>query len=127
MIDPEKTLRAYLAARLTGTFGSRVYAGRNLPDGYKISDGPAVLFATRSGMQEFHSQTWWASMTLRIYAATEAAARSAAEDVFEEINDQQDGKLIYMRMEDGTLPTLLRETDTNWPFVLMYVRIYVRE
>lgn len=127
MIDPEKTLRRYLAARLVATFGSRIYAGRNLPDGLEIGDGAALLFATRGGMQEFHNQTWWASMAVRVYAATETAARSAAAAVFDEINDQQDGKLIYMRMEDGTVPTVLREVDTNWPFVLMYVRIYVRE
>ena len=126
MFDPERLLRAHLAGTLNETFGARVYAGVDLPDGYLSSDGPAILFGLRGGSQAYHNQLWRCSVTLRVYADDEATARSAAGEVIEQINDQRNGKLVWMRMEDGTLPTLLRDPETRWPYVLMYVFLFAR-
>ena len=127
MFDPDRELRAHLAATLADTFEERVYAGTDLPDGYKSSDGPAILFRLRGGSQEYHNQLWRCSVTLRVYADDEATARSASGEVVDQINDQRNGKLVWMRMEDGTLPTLLRDPETDWPYMLMYIFMFVRE
>jgi len=127
MFDPDRLLREYLAAKTSGTFGSRVYAGIDLPDGYDVKDGAAVLFSLRGGVQAYHNQLWRCSITMRVYANREADARSAAAEVIEQVNDQREGKLIFMRLEEGTLPVLLREPKTNWPYVLMYVGMFIRE
>lgn len=128
MIDPDLKVREYLASlgAVSAVFGARIYAGRRLPAGYNVTDGPALLLATRGGKAEFHSQVWRASLTVRVFAESEALARSAAGVAHDAINDTKSGTLVYVRLEDGTLPMLLSDPETNWPFVLMYVMAMVR-
>ena len=111
---------------ISAVCGARVYAGRRLPAGYNVTDGPAVLMATRGGTAQFHSQVWRASLTMRVYAESESLARSTAGLVHDAINDTQSQTLVYVRLEDGTLPMLLSDAETGWPFVLMYVMAIVR-
>lgn len=128
MIDIEATIRKHLAglASLQAAFGGRIYAGRGLPAGYKTSDGPAVLFSIRGGGQAYHSQLYMPSVQFRVYAATETAARAADRALYDAINDTQARAIAYMRLEDGTMPTLLNEPDTGWPYMLSYYRFHVQ-
>lgn len=122
MIDIDAKIRALLVSKpaITAIFGNRVYAARSLPVGYMPDQGPALLFNVRGGGQEYSSQAYAPSVQIRVYAATEGAARQASRAVYDAINDVQARGFAYIRMESGTLPTLLDEPVTNWPYVLSY-------
>lgn len=128
MINISATIRAYLAlnAQVSAVFGQRIYAARSLPAGYTPERGPGLLVSVRGGGQAFHSQLYLPSMQMRIYARTESEASAAAVQLYEAINDTQSREFAYVRMEEGTLPTLLNEPGTNWPYVLCYFTFQVR-
>jgi hypothetical protein len=128
MIDTESVVRAWLAsiAGVTAKFGTRVYAGRYLPAGYLPSQGPGLLFAVRGGGQDYSSKVLNPSMQFRIYAETEGEARKAAQALYDAINDQQARQVCYARMEAGTMPTLLSEPGTDWPYILMYFKFQIQ-
>jgi hypothetical protein len=128
MIDTESVLRAHLAtlAEVTAQFGPRIYAGRYLPSGYKPTQGPALLFMTRGGGQDYSSKLMEPSVQFRVYAATEANCRHAAQALYDGLNDQQARQISYSRMEDGTIPTLLAEPGSDWPYILMYFKMHMQ-
>ncbi len=122
MLDIDATIRAHLAslAELTAVFGSRMYMGRSLPPGYKVEQGAALLGMVRGGGQEFHSQLYRPSVQFRVYAATEAEARSAFGALYDALNDTVARGIAYIRQDEGTFPVLLNEPETNWPYILSY-------
>ena len=128
MVDIDAVIRAWLGtlAGITSAFGNRIYAGRLLPPGYKPEQGKALLFAARSGQQDFSSKIMTPSMQFRIYGATEKDVREGMKDLYDAINDQKYQKIVYCRMEDGTGPVLLTEPGTNWPYILIFFRMHVR-
>lgn len=128
MIDIEATIRAHLAGltALTAVYNGRIYAARSLPAGYKPELGPALLFSIRGGGQEYHSQLFMPSIQFRAFAANEKAAREADRALHDAINDTQARAIAYMRMEDGTLPILLDDPDTGWPYILSFYRFHIQ-
>jgi hypothetical protein len=127
MIDIEATIRAYLVTLtdLTAIFGTRIYAARSLPPGYRAEQGAALLMTIRGGGQEYHSQLYLPSVQLRAYAATEEEVRAASMAIYDALNDTKARGFAWIRMEDGTLPVLLNEPGTNWPYMLSYYSIQV--
>lgn len=125
MVDIEKTIRDYL---LTTTVydltGERVYAHTSLPAGYKPSDGAALLFAVRGGGQDYTSQVYAASVQFQAYAETAADCRALDRRLYERLNDAKSGAILSARLEQ--LGQLLAEPQTEWPFVLSYYQIMVR-
>jgi hypothetical protein len=128
MIDVKAIIRAWIASlpELTSAFGKRVYAGRYLPSGYLPGQGPACLFAPRSGEQDFSSHLFAPSIQFRVYAETEAKAEEASRLLYDALNDQQYRQISYARMEDGTFPQLLSEPGSDWPYVLLYFKFHVQ-
>lgn len=128
MVDVEAVVRENLAglAGVRAVFGSRIYAGVNLPAGYKPQDGVALLLAMRGGSQDFSSKLFSVSIQVRVYAESEAQARQAAKHLYDELNDSKARRVCYARMESGTMPVLLLEPETNWPYVLMFFRIFIQ-
>lgn len=128
MIDLEAKIRAYLIARaeITAIFGRRVYASRSLPAGYRPEQGPALLFTVRGGRQAYHAQLFSPSVQFRAYAKDDASATHAGRMLHESINDRQAHGLAYIRMEDGTLPTLLNDPETSWPYSLSFYTFHVQ-
>lgn len=128
MLDLEAAIRAHLGslAALTAVYGNRMYAARSLPPEYRSEDGPGLLFMIRGGGQEFHSQLYKPSVQFRSYAATEREARTAARALYDALNDTQGRGFAWIRLEEGTLPTLLNEPGTNWPFVLSFYRFQIQ-
>jgi len=133
MIDIEARIRAHLAslAGLQAVFGKpggglRIYAGRNLPSEADVASGPALLIGMRGGGQDFHSQLYVVSVQCRVYAATEAQAPAGERALYDAINDTQARAIAYMRLEDGTMPVLLNDPDTGWPYMLSFYRFHVR-
>jgi len=128
MIDVEAVVRSWLITidKLTAEFGTRIYAGRYLPSGYKTADGPALLFAVRGGRQDYSSKILESSMQFRVYGETEGEARKASQAVYDGINDQQARGICYARMEEGTMPVLMTEPGSDWPYVLMYFKFFIQ-
>lgn len=123
MIDADAVLRVYLAGKadLTALVGARLYASAELPAGYNVSQGPALLFATRGGGQEYSSRVLDPSYQFRAYAATEAAARQVDRVLFDVLNDAKAAGILSARLE--SFPVLLMEPETEWPFVLSFYRL----
>ena len=141
MIDVLATVRAYLVTLsgitdITGT-GKRLLAARDLSPGYKPSQGAALLFNVRSGTQDYTSGMLNPSIQFRAYGgflrddrpiAGEAAAWALHEALYDAVNDStyEAGEIAHFRMEDGTFPTLLTEPGSEWPYVLSFYRVHIR-
>lgn len=125
MIDADAEVRRYLAGipALAAWFGKRIYAAVNLPMGYKIEDGPALLFAMRGGTQDYSSRVIRPSYQFRLYAGTEADARKSAALLYDNLNDKSSGAIKMARLE--VLPTLLRDQETDWPFMLAFYQLQI--
>ncbi len=128
MVDVEAIIRAWLVSLegVRAEFGSRVYTGRYLPARYKPADGPAALFAVRGGRQDYSSKVLEPSVQFRLYGETEAKAREAQKELYDAINDQQARQICYARMEEGTMPVLLTEPGSDWPYVAMYFKFFIQ-
>ena len=122
MIDIDAKLRELLGklADVTAVFGERVYIARSLPAGYKVADGPALLAMVRGGSQAYSSQMYWPSVQFRCYAGTEKEARLAGRALYDALNDTQARGCAWIRMEEGTLPVLMNEPGSNWPYMLAF-------
>jgi hypothetical protein len=122
MTNVESVIRAYLASvsAITALVGTRIYASQNLPAGYKVSIGPAILLAPRGGGQDYSSKVLTPSVQFRCYAATETLARQVSSALYAALNDHAGGGFKYARLDEGTYPTLLSEPDTNWPYMLSF-------
>ena len=127
MIDVESTFRAHLTSLsgVTAVFGQRFFSGRYLPSGYSPSQGPAALFMVRGGGQDYSSHLFSPSIQVRVYADTESNARHAAQTLYDGINDTQARLIPYARLEDGTMPTLLSEPGSDWPYILMFFKVNI--
>jgi hypothetical protein len=132
MVDIDATIRAHLASlpALQAAFsgpgpGIRIFASRNLPAGYSPEKGPALLFSMRGGGQDFSSKLHVSSVQFRAYGADELTARSADRALYDAINDTQARGIAYIRLDDGTLPVLLNEPETGWPYMLSYYRFHI--
>lgn len=125
--DPLAIVRAWLAAEATmiTTFGSRIYAGANLPAQYTPADGAACLFAPRGGGLDYSSSVWEPALQFRVYAATEFAAWSAWQVLFAAANDKQYNQIKFSRMESGTFPTPLTEPGLDWPYILAFFKMHI--
>jgi len=128
MTDVEAVVRAWLIslAEITAAFGKRVYSGRYLPSKYTPDLGAAVLFMMRGGGQDYSSKVLQPSVQFRIYGSTEGVARKASQALYDGINDQQARQICYARMEEGTIPVLLTEPGSDWPYVLMYFKFHIQ-
>lgn len=126
MVDAEKVIRDFLLlnAALVALVDDRIYAGVDLPPGYKPGDGPAVLFAVRGGADSYHSGTFWPSCQYSCYAATEREAREVYRALYDALNDQAGVNINQSRLE--TPGQILRDQDTDWPFVLTAFRHWIR-
>jgi len=139
--DALATVRTYLATiagitAITGT-GKRLVAGPNLPAGYKPQDGSALLFNVRSGSQDYTSGMLNPSIQFRSYGGFDegervmqgnAAAWALDQALYDGVNDKtyEAGNIAFFRLEDGTFPVLLNEPGTDWPYVLSFYRVHIR-
>ena len=127
MIDVDAVIRTYLSSKagIVSVFGTRIYAARFLPATYTPALGPACLFLPRGGSQDYSSQVVTPSIQFRIYAATEKSVRTAASAIYDGVNDTKGRGVAYARLDDSTLPVMLTEPDTNWPYMLMYIVFHI--
>lgn len=129
MNDPLVVVRRFLLAQaeLQALFGQRIYAARNLPSGYEPKNGAALVINNRGGNQHFSSEVHTLSLQCRVYAATESLAQDLCWKIYEVCNDRTSREIVYMRMEDGTMPQIINEPVVGWPIGLIFFRVQVRK
>ena len=125
MTDVEAVVREYLAsaAGLTAYTGERIYASRNLPAGYKPTDGPAVVFGIRGGGQDYTSHVLMPALQFRCYGATQTLARATDRALHSALNEMSGRGIKWARMEG--LGQLLTEPETLWWFVLSFWDVWL--
>lgn len=123
MVDADEKVRRHLGGvpAVAGLFGSRLFAGSRLPAGFNIETGPALLFTPRGGGQDFSGKHHTPSFQFRAYAKTEALAREASRVLYDALNDKPSREIKSGRLEG--YPAMLRDPDTQWPYMLSFYRI----
>jgi len=120
MIDVLAVIRAHLLANaaLVALVESRIYAGVSLPPGYDPADGPAILFNTRGGVDEYSRATTRPSVQYRSYGATAAACVQVDRALYDALQDNT-GTGVRTSIRE-TYPQLLEEPGTQpaWLYVL---------
>ena len=125
MIDIEATLRAHLLTvpDLAAKVGARIYCGPDLPPGYTLADGAAILLAARGGPQHYSSGLFTASVQFRCYASGSVAVRELDGALYDALNDEQFGVVRMARLDD--YPQLLTEPETDWMFSLSFYTVTI--
>lgn len=128
MIDLEFVFRNLLTSlpAITSHFQDRIFFARSTPPSYRVDNGPALLVTVRGGDQDYTSQLFHPSFQMRCYAKTEKEAREACRHTITALNDTQARGMPWIRMEDGTIPVLLNEPSTDWPYMLFYVKAFMQ-
>jgi len=124
MIDPDAVMTSYLMGRaaLAVLAGNRIYAGVDLPAGYAVGDGPALLFAARGGGHlNDSSKVFSLSYQFRAYGETEVEARELDRALFDALNDAKAETINWARLE--VFGQLVKEPSTGWPYVLTFYRV----
>ena len=123
MVDVEAVIRAHLVAQTTPALealyaltADRIYASQSLPTDYRPADGPAILFTTRGGGQDYSSAILRPSVQYRCYAKDEEKARDAYRALYDALNDQSGVGITQSRLE--TQGQLLTDPESTWPYVL---------
>lgn len=127
MIDAPDVLRDYLLTKtaITTLVGTRIWAQMTYPpEGYKPSQGGAIVFKIRGGAPDYTSANlvlpWqFKSYGLSIYIAS-AIDRALADVLF----DANGGGIISSRMEQAgqSIP----EPQTDWPCILSFYETWMR-
>jgi len=127
-VDVMKRIRDHVLASSTvvSYVGSRVYAGEQLPVGYKPADGPAILFNVRGGGMAYHNLTEDPSIQYRIYGET----LNDIWDTYNALKDYlTDAHGVYVasgRIETMGQQLVEPETD-RWIYILCGFRHHVRD
>lgn len=118
MIDVLAVIRTHLAANsaLAALVDTRLYAGTHLPQGYTPADGPAILFNTRGGVDEYHRATTRPSVQYQCYGATAAVCIQTDRALYSALQDKS-GVGVRTSLRE-TYPQLLEAPDTGWLYVL---------
>ena len=129
MADLNLSIRQFLAAdsAINTAFGSRIYAGRIVPnEGYKPSDGACICFNPRGGPLPYEKGVpRTPSIQFKVYAQTGQEANTAHEIVYGAIHHAPAGAaVVWCELEAE--PSILREPDTQWPYVLAFYSFTIR-
>lgn len=135
MIDAQGVMLAFLEAQssITALTGARIYAGRSEPpEGYKLSDGAAIVFKRRQdrpmderGMAISSSFAFRFYGTGSNYNAQLLSAEALYRATYEKLNFGINYGVLGAQIEGG--PESLTEPDTGWPVVVGFFRAQLRK
>lgn len=104
--------------------GIALYAGENYPPApRKPSDGPSICFRPRGGVEVEESDHLFPSMQFKCFGSTPLAAWQAYMSLSQAL--EQPGARIRWAGPEVT-GQALREPETNWPYVLAFYQILIR-
>lgn len=130
MIDVEKEILDHIESFETTIetalgVNIRVYASVEPPNGYNpADDGPCVLLGIRGGSQDYSSAILSPSVQIRCFAATENLAKKLDKALYTAINDSHGDVVLHCYQQE--LGQLLIQPDVDWPFVLSYYLMVMR-
>lgn len=127
MIDAADVLRDYLLTNtaITTLVGTRIWAPMTYPpDGYKPSQGAALVFKTRGGAPDYTQAHMLLSWQIKSYGATLLVASALDRAVADALFDARWGDILESSMEQAgqSIP----EPDTDWPCILSFYATRMR-
>jgi len=128
MIDANAKIREYLLTDvpLVNLVGARIYAGRDVPpEGYQPQDGAAITFRLRGGSPDYDDALLTPSVQFKCYAATEIDAMTCYRALYDALHNGTGATVLHGESE--ILGQSLEEPNTQWPFVLSYFQIMLRQ
>ena len=128
MTDLHEVIRSYLLSAtkaLTDLVGTRVYAGRDVPPKtYAMSDGACLVFKVRGGNGDYEDAVYSPSVQFKSYGSSEYEAGRVDAALADALHLATSTDILHAQREGFGTP--LEEPDTDWPFVLSYYLIMVR-
>jgi hypothetical protein len=127
MIDAEGQVKEYLLSGAGDTLafsalvGSRVHVDTGLPVGYKITDGPALVFKIRGGKMPYHSHSLHPSLQFLSFAATRDEAVAVYQALFNAVNGKQ---TTYFKMAALETPGQLLKWAGGMNYYLSFWRFW---
>lgn len=122
-------VRALLLSRpaLTAVTGQRIYAGSNLPSGYQLSQGEAILLSVRGGGRNYSEVIKEPNVQALCYAPDDLRAMRLAEEHLRAALNRATSRDILIAIEEGMPQGPFRDPTTNWPFVIAFYDVRVRD
>ena len=128
MLDVERAFREWVLAApgVTALTDARVYAGRDVPPvGYALTDGACIALKTRGGAIGYDGAIYTASFQVKCYAETEVEAMALYRALYDALDCATGRAVLHAELEGPGTP--LEEPETEWPFVLSYWSVMLRE
>lgn len=126
MIDTAEVIRGFLIIQpqVTALTAQRIWAERDTPpEGYVISDGPAICFKRRGGGVDYESVVLRPSIQFKVYGRTELEANQVYRALFDVLARAGTGVILAAELE--TLGQTLYEPETGWPYVLVFFKFQI--
>ena len=124
-VDLEATTRAFLAnaARVKALVNKRVYAalGLELPEGYDVVQGPALVIALRGGGANAHAPLLNPMLYARCYGADPRTAWALDRALVAALHTKKFGP-VKMALLNAP-GQLLAESEPRWPYVFSTYRL----
>lgn len=125
MIDPLALIRVFLAAELSGTVGTRIYAGRdNPPEGYTPSDGKAIAFKARNIEPDYDDALVIFDGQFKCFGATEIDANVCYRALYDALQNGHSSTILHAETSGGGVS--LEDPETGWFYVLAYFEVMLR-
>lgn len=128
MVDVHAAILAFLEddATLVAAAPGGIFAARDVPPpGYKPDDGAAITFRVRGGTPDYDDATLMPSVQFKCYGASELAAWTCYRTLYDTLHNGVSATIA--RGISEVLGQPLEEPDTDWPFVLAFFRVLIRQ
>lgn len=126
MNDPGTIVRDYLLSQgsLTTLVSERVYAECDYPPvTYRIAQGPAICFKIRGGDIDPSEALQRPSVQFKCYGRTEQEANTLYRTLHSMLHGKKSESIRWAYLE--VLGQTLSEPETDWPFVLVFYRMFI--
>jgi hypothetical protein len=124
MIDEAAALRSELEADevLVDLIGTRLWAETDVPaSGYQPSQGPAICFRLRGGIDDYTDALQHDSFLFKCYGATPLVAKECYRALHTALQNKQAALIKWARRE--IIGQVLLEPETGWPYVLTAYKV----
>jgi hypothetical protein len=124
MTDEAAALRSELEADevLVDLIGTRLWAETDFPaSGYQPSQGPAICFRLRGGIDDYTDALQHDSFLFKCYGATPLVAKECYRALHAALQNKQAALIKWARRE--IIGQVLQEPETGWPYVLTAYKV----
>lgn len=131
MIDIPLIIRTDLLAdtAISNLVDTRLWSERTTPaKGYSPNDGHALCVAVRGGTTPYYRFDNNVSLQVKCYGVNEVAAQTLYRAVYDRLHftTSADARPPILNAECEVLGQTLEEPDTDWPFVIGFFSLMIR-